>query len=124
MDWYTAATMLEKLRQAGTPCTKTDCGKIPTIPYFENLFPNLASKSQENFSPSGYTPSATQTLYFTEVIPNGNDWTTTQLDIDTFSPMAAHASINRSTARWRSSAPLGILTITVWPCRCGNGCTT
>jgi hypothetical protein len=91
MDWYTAATMLEKLRQAGTPCTKTDCSKIPTIPYFENLFPNLASKSQENFSPTGYTPSATQTLYFTEVIPNGNDWTTTQLDIDTFSPIAAHA---------------------------------
>jgi hypothetical protein len=91
MDWYTAATMLEKLRQAGTPCTKTDCSKIPAIPYFENLFPNLASKSQENFNPTGYTPTATQTLYFTEVVPNGNDWTTTQLDIDTFSPIAAHA---------------------------------
>jgi hypothetical protein len=91
MDWYTAATMLEKLRQAGTPCSKTDCSKIPTIPYFENLFPTLASKSQENFNPTGYTPTSTQTLYFTEVLPNGNDWTTTQLDIDTFSPIAAHA---------------------------------
>jgi hypothetical protein len=90
MDWYTAATILEKLRQAGTPCTKTDCSKIPAIPYFENLFPNLASKSQENFKPAGYTPTATQTLYFTEVLPNGNDWTTTQLDIDTFSPIASH----------------------------------
>jgi len=89
MDWYTAATMLEKLRQAGTPCSKTDCSKIPTIPYFENLFPNLAA--QEGFKPIGYTPTATQTLYATEVIPNGNDWTTTQLDIDTFSPIAPHA---------------------------------
>jgi len=25
------------------------------------------------------------------VLPNGNDWTTTQLDIDTFSPIAPHA---------------------------------
>lgn len=89
MDWYTAATMLEKLRQAGTPCTKADCSKIAAIPYFENLFPNLAA--QEGFSPTGYTPTATQTLYATEVLPNGNDWTTTQLDIDTFSPIAAHA---------------------------------
>ncbi len=89
MDWYTAATILEKLRQAGTPCTTTDCSKIPTIPYFENLFPNLAA--QEGFAPTGYTPTATQTLYATEVLPNGNDWTTTQLDIDTFSPIAPHA---------------------------------
>jgi hypothetical protein len=89
MDWYTAATMLEKLRQAGTPCTSTDCSKIAPIPYFENLFPNLAA--QEGFKTTGYTPTATQTLFATEVIPNGNDWTTTQLDIDTFSPIAAHA---------------------------------
>jgi hypothetical protein len=88
MDWYTAATMLEKLRQSGTPCTKTDCSQIAAIPYFENLFPNLAA--QQKFSPSGFTPTATQTLYFTEVLPNGNDWTTTQLDIDTLSPIAAH----------------------------------
>jgi hypothetical protein len=88
MDWYTAATMLEKLRQAGTPCTNKDCSKIPTIPYFENLFPALAA--QEGFTTTGYTPTATQTLYATEVLPNGNDWTTTQLDIDTFSPLAPH----------------------------------
>jgi hypothetical protein len=101
MDWYTAATILEKLRQVGTPCDLNNCSKIPTIPYFENLFPNLAQ--QEGFKPTGYTPTSTQALYASEVYNtiivngavtgnvNGNDWTTTQLDIDTFSPIAPHA---------------------------------
>ncbi len=89
MDWYTAASMLEKLRQSGVSCSTANCSGIKPIAYFENLFPNLAA--QEGLNPTGYTPSATQALYATEVLPNGNDWTTTQLDIDTFSTVGPDA---------------------------------
>jgi hypothetical protein len=72
MDWYTAATILEKARQKGTPYQQ-----IPSIPYFENLFPSLASAW-------GY-PNSTQAIYDGEANYWGNDWTDTQLDLDTLS---------------------------------------
>jgi hypothetical protein len=68
MDWYTAATILEKQRQAGVPWTQ-----VQAIPYFEHLFGNLTSW--------GY-PSATQAIYNEEANYWYNDWTDTQLDID------------------------------------------
>jgi len=34
MDWYTAATILEKQRQLGT-----DPANVQSIPYFENILP-------------------------------------------------------------------------------------
>ncbi len=45
MDWYTAGTMLGKLlaKHAGIDTSTgsfVDPSQIPTIPYFENLFPN------------------------------------------------------------------------------------
>jgi hypothetical protein len=72
MDWYTAATILEKARQKGTPWQQ-----IQTIPYFENIFPSLASRW-------GY-PTSTQAVYDYEANYWGNDWTDTQLDIDRLS---------------------------------------
>jgi len=45
MDWYTAATMLEKQRQQGL-----NTSQISTIPFFENLFPaGLASIMNNTF---------------------------------------------------------------------------
>ncbi len=69
MDWYTAATILEKARQKGTPWQQ-----IQAIPYFENIFPSLASSW-------GY-PTSTQAIYNEEANYWGNDWTDTQLDLD------------------------------------------
>lgn len=88
MDWYTAATMLEKLRQAAVPCGSTPaaCTQIAPIAYFENLFPGVASGLGFN---TGFT--ATQAIYRDAFRFNGNDWTTTQLDIDTLSNVGPHA---------------------------------
>jgi Carboxypeptidase regulatory-like domain len=71
MSWYTAATILEKARQAGT-----DPSYFAThpIPYFENLFSPLIADW-------GY-PNATQAVYDDAYSYNANDWTTTMLDID------------------------------------------
>ena len=74
MDWYTAATILEKARQAGT-----DPSYFVThpIPYFENLFSPLISAW-------GYN-NATEAVYDDAYSYNANDWTTTMLDIDGYS---------------------------------------
>lgn len=71
MDFYTAATILEKARQQGV-----DPSYFAThpIPYFENLFSPLI----EDW---GYT-NATQAVYDDAYSFNKNDWTTTMLDID------------------------------------------
>ncbi len=74
MDWYTAATILEKARQAGTPESFFAANPIP---YFENLFSPL--KSAWGF------PTATQAVYDDAFSYNANDWTTTMLDIDGYS---------------------------------------
>src|SRR2546429_4553763 len=43
MDWYTAATILEKQRQLGT-----DPANVQPIPYFENILPaGYAARSEE-----------------------------------------------------------------------------
>ena len=79
MNWYTAAGMLEDFRRNGTPISA-----IPAIPYFENLFaaiPNFA-RFMLGSSRAGLAANATQVVYGDALIFNGNDWTTTQSDID------------------------------------------
>jgi hypothetical protein len=74
MDWYTAATILEKARQAGVDPSYFAANPIP---YFENLFPKLITAW-------GYA-TATQAVYDDAYSYNANDWTTTMLDIDGYS---------------------------------------
>jgi hypothetical protein len=87
MDWYTAASQLEILRAAGTPVSS-----VQAIPYFENLFPGLATayrnyyasifgSSTANSVFSGATNS-TQAFYASALRFNGNDWTTIQDDVE------------------------------------------
>lgn len=98
MDWYTAATMLEKQRQQGI-----NTNQIASIPFFENLFPaGLGSiiNNQFGLDPgcpagdpnAGFDPtwSNTQVFYAMQSrTPSnpcaffaGNDWTDTQALID------------------------------------------
>jgi carboxypeptidase family protein len=98
MDWYTAATMLEKQRQQGI-----DTSQIAPIPFFENLFPaGLASTMNSTFGldpvcsgsdPNpGFNPAWSNTQLFYAMqsrTPSnpcaffaGNDWTDTQALID------------------------------------------
>jgi hypothetical protein len=94
VDWYTAATTLEKQRQQGI-----NTSQIASIPFFENLFPTgLASIMNAAFglppdpTQGGFDPtwSNTQTFYaFQSRTPSnptaffaGNDWTDTQALVD------------------------------------------
>lgn len=74
MDWYTAATILEKARQQGVDPSYFAANPIP---YFENLFSPLASAWEY--------PNATMAVYDDAFSYNKNDWTTTMLDIDGYS---------------------------------------
>lgn len=93
MDWYTAATILEKQRQLDVPTSQ-----IASIPFFDNLFPaNLVTllnndpNIQAGF-PSNWTP--TQVFYGMQsrggnghptnpfAFFAGNDWTDAQAQID------------------------------------------
>jgi hypothetical protein len=93
MDWYTAATILEKQRQLDV-----DTSQIASIPFFDNLFPaNLVSlmnndpNIQAGF-PTNWTP--TQVFYGLQsrggnghptnpfAFFAGNDWTDGQAQID------------------------------------------
>ena len=91
MDWYTAGTMLEKLRQQGV-----DTSTVASIPFFDNLFPaNLVDLFNSDAGagfPSNWTP--TQVFYGLQShggggIPGnpfaffaGNDWTDAQAIVD------------------------------------------
>jgi hypothetical protein len=103
MDWYTAATMLEKQRQKGV-----DTSQIATIPFFDNLFPaGMASIFNNAFGldpvcsasdPNpGFNPNWTNTQFFYAMqsrgngstVPSnpcfffpGNDWTDTEALVD------------------------------------------
>jgi hypothetical protein len=80
-DWYHAATILEELRHAGTPISQ-----VPAIPYFENIFSriplNTFARGLLGSSRAGLATNYTQAVYGDAFIFNGNDWTTTQDDID------------------------------------------
>jgi Carboxypeptidase regulatory-like domain len=98
MDWYTAATILEKQRQQGI-----DTSQIATIPFFENLFPaGMAQLMDDTFGLDpvcdntanfpGFDPAWSNTQVFyamqsrTPFNPcfffSGNDWTDTQALVD------------------------------------------
>ena len=79
MDWYTAAGMLEDFRRNGTPISQ-----VPAIPYFENLFgsvPGLA-RALLGRTRAPLASNATQAVYGDALFFNGNDWVTTQSEID------------------------------------------
>jgi carboxypeptidase family protein len=87
VDWYTAGTELEKLRQKGTDITQ-----IPSLlpakvtQYFDNMFPAGLANIINNFEGSGWDPTWTnaQSIYgypFTGFF-DGNDWTDTQAELD------------------------------------------
>jgi hypothetical protein len=80
-DWYTAASILEQMRHAGTPISQ-----VPAIPYFENIFSriplNTFARGLLGSSRAGQATNYTQAVYGDAFIFNGNDWTTTQDDID------------------------------------------
>ncbi|MGB7207307.1 MAG: TonB-dependent receptor [Pyrinomonadaceae bacterium] len=78
MDWYTAAGILHDLRLANTPINS-----VAAIPYFENLFPNIAGQV------SGLGNNSTQEIYGL-VARDGFDildWTFIQLIIDDAGPV-------------------------------------
>jgi hypothetical protein len=86
-SWYAAAGTLEVLRSQNTPV-----GSVPTIPYFENLFPGLLAQyrayytdifgaSRANSIFAGATNS-TQAIYASALRFNSNDWTTIQDDLE------------------------------------------
>ena len=82
MDWYTAAGMLERARVAGVAVSA-----IPSIPYFQNLFPsNLADLINTNYCGGVcVNPALNQTqAVFAMAQRNffGNDWTDTQDALD------------------------------------------
>lgn len=83
MDWYTAATQLEILRTQNVSATS-----VAQIPYFANLFPaNLASVLNAYYG-GAFIPTTlnqTQAIYYVAQNFYGNDWTSTQLDLDDFS---------------------------------------
>jgi hypothetical protein len=82
MDWYTAGSILEQLRAAGTPVSA-----VAQIPYFVNLFPaNLASLINSNyFGGTVLNPAynQTQAVYAMGFEVFDNDWTDTQDALDT-----------------------------------------
>ena len=80
MDWYTAATILEKQRQLGT-----DPANVQPIPYFENILPaGYAATTAAN----GYTLPAnatnTQAVYAEGFEFWANDWTDIQDEIENY----------------------------------------
>ena len=87
LDWYSAATELEKLRQKGT-----DISQIPALlspkaaQYFDNLFPANLATVVNDFEGSLMDPTWTnaQTLYGYQATGffSGNDWTDAQAELD------------------------------------------
>ena len=80
MDWYTAATQLEVLRQTGAAANNT----VANIPYFENVFgPNFAT-TLEAYEGAGIPAnfSNTQAIYYMMRNFYANDWTTIQDDVE------------------------------------------
>ncbi|HSE33922.1 MAG TPA: TonB-dependent receptor [Pyrinomonadaceae bacterium] len=99
MDWYTAAGMLEDFRrnlalQGIVGSTATDAAtlarmqaairSIPAIPFFENFYASVPNffRRMLGSSRAGLPTNATQAVFGDAFIFNGNDWTTTQSDMD------------------------------------------
>ena len=81
--WQEAATLLEALRRNGTPVSQ-----VGTIPFFENVY--TPGSIAANFVAAGFGAgfaglTNTQAVYRDNLLFNGNDWTTTQDELDAFS---------------------------------------
>jgi len=81
MDWYTAATMLEKARQQGVDPSYFASHPIP---YFENLFQPMITSGDWTFGNGDPYANVTQAVYDTAYSYNANDWTTTMLEMDNY----------------------------------------
>ncbi|MGH9794155.1 MAG: hypothetical protein ACRD5G_05225, partial [Candidatus Acidiferrales bacterium] len=93
MDWYTAAGVLEAIRNQIPQSQRLafDASTIASIPYFENVFSPAALGGQSlsdifaSILGSGYANlTATQTVFRFAVRSARNDWTFTQDIIDSF----------------------------------------
>ena len=99
MDWYTAAGQLEEIRRnlglqgvfgststsaANLAAMQAVIRSVPAIPFFENLFGSVPGLfgSLLGSSRAGLPTNATQAVFGDIFIFNGNDWTTTQSDLD------------------------------------------
>lgn len=76
LTWTEAATMLEQLRRTNTPIAN-----VGPIAFFENLYAP-GSIGPAFFGAGGATLTNTQAVYRDALQFNGNDWTTTQDDLD------------------------------------------
>jgi len=82
VDWYTAATQLEVIRQTRPPAGTA----VSPIPYFENMFPGITAQLDAYYGCGGgcmpltFTP--TQTIFWVMRNFYGNDWTSLQDDMD------------------------------------------
>jgi len=80
MDWYTAATMLEKQRQLGT-----DPSNVQSIPYFDNLLPaGYAATVAANGYDLPVGATNTQAVYAEAAQFWANDWTDIQDEIENY----------------------------------------
>jgi len=79
LTWMEAATVLEQLRRNNTPIAN-----VQPIAFFENLY-TPGSIGPAFFGASGASLTNTQAVYRDALQFNGNDWTTTQDDLDAFS---------------------------------------
>lgn len=87
LDWYTAGTALEKLRQKGT-----DIADLPSLlpgpvtQYFNNMFPSGLATVINDYEGSLCDPSWSNAQAFYcypyEGYFSGNDWTDTQAEMD------------------------------------------
>ncbi len=98
MDWYTAAGMLEDIRRSlalqGITSSSSNAvilqafNNLPVIPFFENFFgsvPNFAANMVGNTRRNNFNVNnATKSVFGDAFFFTGNDWTTTQADIDIF----------------------------------------
>ena len=82
VDWYTAATQLEVIRQT-RPAANT---AVTPIPYFETMFPGITAQLDAYYGCGGtcmpltFTP--TQTIFWVMRNFYANDWTSLQDDMD------------------------------------------
>lgn len=80
MDWYTAATLLEKQRQQGV-----DPANVQPIPYFENILPaGYAATTAANGYSLPANATNTQAVYAEGFEFWANDWTDIQDEIENY----------------------------------------
>jgi hypothetical protein len=80
VDWYTAAGLLNDLRDSNTPLSG-----VGTIPYFQNIFPNLGPRLAALFDDPDFTGLTPTQAAYNLVARNGYDildWTYVQLLLD------------------------------------------